>query len=113
MENIVSHIYGKRKNNAYVDHGVEAGNAAEFARRRIRAMLGFDEKEQYKTDEMKEYGLGTVRTLEQYEKWIGLSLKNQTMHERCDQVRTLLGNECDGFGHKISWRLCVCVSPDL
>jgi hypothetical protein len=84
-ENVVSHVYGHRKNNAYLDHP-SSGNDAEHARNRVRYLLGLSSEVPLRSEELDEYGLGTVRTLEEYEDYTGLSLRNRTIQTRCEEI---------------------------
>jgi glycosyltransferase involved in cell wall biosynthesis len=47
----------------------------ELSKKRWRRLCGMD------SEPLKDYGIGTVRTIEEYEKFSGLNFKNQTMNK--------------------------------
>ena len=85
LENVVSHVYGLKKYSAYLDKP-DANTIAEDARVRVRYILGMSTQRPVKDRELIEYGLGTERTMHEYEIFSGLNLSNRSIAERCKQV---------------------------
>jgi len=83
------------------DHNLwfERDNASKA---RVRQLLGVNGEvcSPCNKDTFKEYGLGEVRTLEEYELYSGIKFKDQTITHRCKQNLPPPGVEGDSVYHE-------------
>lgn len=85
LENIASHVYGHRKNNAFVDNP-ESSLLAEHARDRVRYILGMSKDIPSRTEEIDDLGLGHSRSFEEYLDYTGLDLEQKQIRSHCNDL---------------------------
>lgn len=94
MENLVWHVYqtGKKdskgeKAKFWEDKWNERYPIQKRSARRIWAMMGFPLDDDYDDTDLDKYGLGTKRTVAQYERWTGIDLATRNVAGgMCDKV---------------------------
>lgn len=76
------------KRPRYWDKGFGAKKAAmSRSARRVWAMMGYPISEDYDKTDLDKYGLGTARTVHEYEQWSGVDIANRSVADDfCDRI---------------------------
>ena len=88
---VIWHEYlRKEQHKHWIDHTKDNGFITEGEQRNVRSkerqrkLLGIEES----NIDFKNYGLGTIRSLHDYELFAGLDFKNKRVHKYCTDIRS-------------------------
>ena len=75
---VIYHLWTRKGRKTHSNDHKDWSATDKAAKQRVRSMLGVDEEEV----DLHPYGLGAVRSLEEYQKFSGINFKEQTIGEQ-------------------------------